>query len=352
MDPPTPYPALHRMSAPTLPADSQSAAPSLSIEQMVQLMQIEVDRALENDYPISAMMVGLDGFSRPEDADVRQRLMPMLFGALKVATFERGLKGLGLTQDYFVLAIFPHTTPETTAELAEAIIADAPSVRVGGMEEDQSVSVSIGIGHNQHTGEKSFARLVEDSERGAQMARHQGGSQCVTGIRVESELESLRQELEEEIEAIAKQSEAFSERRLGEGQKWGRELIERAIGLFDSAKEPPAALVRMKKEVVALMTHEVDRLLQSEVFQALGEKEEQIDLLERRVRKLNEHIDLTEAELKRIMKMKSIDGGVSSLFRTVQGLSEEDENAEQKAGMLAVIFEANLAMQASSKNEG
>jgi hypothetical protein len=184
---------------------------------------------------------------------------------------------------------------------------------------------------------------------GARQARREGGGRCVLGRRVESELESLRVELEEEIRTIAKQSQAFSQQRLGEGQRWGREMIENALALFDTVKEPPAALVRMKREVVALMTHEVDRLLKSPVFHTLSEKEKQIDLLERRVRKLTEHLDRTEAELKRVAKMKVLDDGVSSLYRTVQGLTQEDEQAGQKQGMLQVIFEANLAMQAAAK---
>jgi hypothetical protein len=47
--------------------------------------------------------------------------------------------------------------------------------------------------------------------------------------------------------------------------------------------------------------------------------------------------------------MKVLDDGVSSLYRTVQGLTQEDEQAGQKQGMLQVIFEANLAMQAAAK---
>jgi hypothetical protein len=337
------------MSAPAAPSESQKANPSLSIGQMVQLMQLEVDRALAHEYPLSAMMIGLDGFTREQDLTLRRRLMPALFGLLKVVTFESGIRGLGLTQDYFVLAVFPHTSPDRTRELANAIIERAATLEVEGLPEGAQVRVSIGIGHNQRPGEMSFAVLVEETEMGARQARREGGGRCVLGRRVESELESLRVELEEEIRTIAKQSQAFSQQRLGEGQRWGREMIENALALFDTVKEPPAALVRMKREVVALMTHEVDRLLKSPVFHTLSEKEKQIDLLERRVRKLTEHLDLTEAELKRVAKMKVLDDGVSSLYRTVQGLTQEDEQAGQKQGMLQVIFEANLAMQAAAK---
>jgi hypothetical protein len=45
------------------------------------------------------------------------------------------------------------------------------------------------------------------------------------------------------------------------------------------------------------------------------------------------------------MAMKSIDPGVASLYRTVQGLSYEDQMFEMKKAMMSSIFEANVALQ-------
>jgi hypothetical protein len=69
-------------------------------------------------------------------------------------------------------------------------------------------------------------------------------------------------------------------------------------------------------------------------------------MLERRVSKLTESLGLTEAELTRVAKMKNIDLGLSSLYRTIQGLSGDEANAEQKKEMLKNIFEANVALKA------
>ena len=43
--------------------------------------------------------------------------------------------------------------------------------------------------------------------------------------------------------------------------------------------------------------------------------------------------------------MKNIDLGVASIYRTVQGLSADDDNAEQKKEMLKNIFDANVALR-------
>jgi len=45
--------------------------------------------------------------------------------------------------------------------------------------------------------------------------------------------------------------------------------------------------------------------------------------------------------------------GVASLYRTVQGLTSEDDQYEAKAEMLKNIFDANLALrEAMSGSEG
>jgi hypothetical protein len=45
------------------------------------------------------------------------------------------------------------------------------------------------------------------------------------------------------------------------------------------------------------------------------------------------------------MAMKNIDPGVASIFRTVQGLSAEDAQAETKKALMSEIFKQNKAFQ-------
>ena len=64
---------------------------------------------------------------------------------------------------------------------------------------------------------------------------------------------------------------------------------------------------------------------------------------------MTEHLSGTEAELKRVASLKSIDGGLASIYQDVQGLSADDDGFESKKAMLSNIFEANLAFRAAAK---
>ena len=72
-------------------------------------------------------------------------------------------------------------------------------------------------------------------------------------------------------------------------------------------------------------------------------------LFERRIAKLSQSLDTTEKELKRVAAMKNVETGVASIYRTVQGLSDDDDNAEQKREMMQDIFDANMAFRKELK---
>jgi hypothetical protein len=71
----------------------------------------------------------------------------------------------------------------------------------------------------------------------------------------------------------------------------------------------------------------------------------QMDQLERRITKLTELLQVTEEELKRVIKMKALDSGIASIYSTIQGISDGDNHAETKTEMMAEIFKANLEFQ-------
>ena len=49
----------------------------LTTPQTLQLMRLEVERALRHGYPISCMMLGLDGFMDSDLLLLRKRVMPL-----------------------------------------------------------------------------------------------------------------------------------------------------------------------------------------------------------------------------------------------------------------------------------
>lgn len=69
----------------------------------------------------------------------------------------------------------------------------------------------------------------------------------------------------------------------------------------------------------------------------------EVDMLERRLKKLTDLLAQTEDNLKRVLAAKAGDDGVASIYRTVQGLSPDD--GATKRELLQEIFLANQDLQ-------
>lgn len=358
----------------------------LSTGQMLHLMRLEVERALRHRYPISCMCIGLDGFV--EDAEVahRKTLMPAVFKELKRVTFQNDVQGLGVWTERFQLAVFPHVEPNKLADLARQLVegahtiadplgrvtvevegqdeaatgaadgaaaegegdAEVGTVAGGEAREAPHITISIGISHNLHDGEVSFDTLVEDAETGMGLALSAGGDRFLQARDVETEVDRLRAELEHQISEI-KQHQASVGQKDTEEEAWARGLVQQVLDSFQAEPDQNESVVRLKKEVISLLTRELRAWRETSTVTQLLASQRQIDQLERRVRKLTDSLGVTEKELKRVMAMKNIDVGVASIYRTVQGLEGDDEGAEQKRDMLKNIFEANLALRSEMR---
>jgi GGDEF domain-containing protein len=325
-----------------------AAAPKqrLSTAQMLHLMRLEMDRALRHGYPISALVVGLDGFDEEHHLPWRRALMPALFQELKAVTFQNDVRGLGVWTERFQLALFPHVTPDRLQKLADELLARASKVRATGVPEEERCTLSAGIAHNLHPGPMSFETLVEEAEAGMSLGRSAGGNRVVQAREVERELDRLRDEVDSQIREIQEfQSKLFGDVE-SKDELWGNQLVSKVIELFKREPEKSEGVLRVEKEVIALLKAELAAWRESSTASRMIESQKTIDQLERRVAKLTESLGLTEAELKRVAQMKNIDLGISSIYRTVQGLSADEAGAEQKKEMLKNIFESNVALRA------
>jgi hypothetical protein len=118
-------------------------------------------------------------------------------------------------------------------------------------------------------------------------------------------------------------------------------LSTRVKELFESMGEKVPDFGGHEREVMELAV----KKLTAEKARRENEQQSQIELLQRRLAKLGQSLELTEEELRRVMAAKSIDPGVASIYRTVQGLSVEQADAELKKEMMAKIFEANFELR-------
>lgn len=77
----------------------------------------------------------------------------------------------------------------------------------------------------------------------------------------------------------------------------------------------------------------------------VARERERIDQLERRLVKLRAAQTEMEAALAELARRAEIDGGLPSIYRSVQGLASAESQREAKATMLARIFQENLVLQ-------
>ncbi len=367
---------------------TQKPRQRLSSAQMLHLMRLETDQALRHRYPLSCMVIGLDGFEGDSEVELRRALMPLVFRTLKEVCFEGDVRGLGLFTERYHLAVFPHVAPEKLNDLAEAMLVKARALEIPVLEkgpqvadedeptvinldapadegeeeaknnegeedqpESRAVTLSIGISHNLHPGEISFESIAEDAEPGMGLASGAGGDRFMQAREVETELDRLRDEIQQQISELSVTSEELIENKDSEEEAWARNLTGKTLSLFESETDQSQGVLRLKGEVIALLQSELKTWRETSTVSQMLEKQRQIQNLERRVTKLTSSLDMTEAELKRVASMKNIDTGVSSIYRNVQGLSAEDDQAEAKGAMLADIFEANMALRGKSASK-
>jgi hypothetical protein len=71
----------------------------------------------------------------------------------------------------------------------------------------------------------------------------------------------------------------------------------------------------------------------------------ELDLLRRRASKLVRELRKTRGKVRRTSEQNAPEAGVSSVYRSAQGLSPASQDAQAKRGMLEEIFRANLELR-------
>jgi len=323
-----------------------------SASEIETLMRVEVDRAKRHKFPLVCLRIAVDRLGQLHDLygveskdEILRSVTQMLRDSMRDSDY------LGLTQDDRFLAVFPHTTPETAGLLAKRLLSSARKLRFDRDGRSLRISLSIGVANNRHEGADSFDTLLAVADEGLVVADAGGGDRFV-----ETELYQL-----------------YEKKRKAKGKL--RDTDEPVItGVPSMGRTPPAPpipvppsreelfgramlekLMAQGFDVEALTAFEPDTIAsaiqsfqqQKEVVEAASGEDRlnQIELLERRITKLTHILGITEEELRRVAALKGIDLGVASIYREVQGLSAEAENAERKREMMKTIFEANFALK-------
>ena len=168
--------------------------------------------------------------------------------------------------------------------------------------------------------------------------------------RAEEEIDQLRRELgkqQKELELKLEEGAlAVGNRYEGEDAVIAKKVAEVMKALAGAQAKGQGLPVGVAEEKVMELVMDViagERKAADEARRALQDRE--VDLLQRRIGKLNETLGHTERRLREVAALKDIDGGISSIYREVQGVNGDDAHAGKKKELMAEIFRANLELQ-------
>ncbi|MCY3000288.1 MAG: diguanylate cyclase [Planctomycetota bacterium] len=313
--------------------------------QIQHLMRVEFDRAQRYGYPLVLLLVGVDRLSQLQDlygSELRDQVEGALVSVLRTSTRESD--SLGCLLDDSIALLVPHTPAEGSAAMAKRILAGMRAISFECDGRPTRITVSIGGAHNNRKGELSFETLLEVAGEGLRVARASGGNRYV-----QSDLYEFFEQRRAREKAAAAPAPAPAAVASPPAALPGLDPVMAVLGdkireLFGLGELDREILVRIEREVVASALREMNEQLERTTREHRSEAQERIELLERRIAKLSESLGMTEAELQRVMAAKSIDPGVASIYKTVQGLSATAVQAELKKTLMSKIFEANVEM--------
>jgi hypothetical protein len=113
------------------------------------------------------------------------------------------------------------------------------------------------------------------------------------------------------------------------------------LAIVRKAGVPPGLAERVASAIEEFLVQERAQAVEA----AASATRERVSLLERRISKLNESLERTERELAGALESHAAEEGVSSIYRTVQGLRASARSFEKKKTMLNEIFAKNLELQ-------
>ncbi|MFN9277424.1 MAG: hypothetical protein ACK6D2_17015 [Planctomycetota bacterium] len=166
--------------------------------------------------------------------------------------------------------------------------------------------------------------------------------------RTQDELDALRRELAQQQSALRLRLERDD---LGAAARWQGEdaaiadKVAAVVRELAGAGEGLVAASALESRVVELVQDVVadERRAGEVVRKQLADRE--VGMLQQRIDKLSQALALTEHKLQQVSAQRSLDAGISSIYREVQGLAVDDTRVDAKKGMMAAILAENLRLQ-------
>ncbi|MEM7305570.1 MAG: hypothetical protein AAF682_02815 [Planctomycetota bacterium] len=124
-----------------------------------------------------------------------------------------------------------------------------------------------------------------------------------------------------------------------------QESLSRLNALMDAVARGELSVEDLRDEMSALVLESARRERRDILDAMTVERDRQVDMLERRIAKLNRSLELSEQAISDLASRKDVDEGIASIYRTVQGLSIHAPQAEKKRELLQEIFQSNVELR-------
>lgn len=189
---------------------------------------------------------------------------------------------------------------------------------------------------------EEFLRLMRSNEalenEANELRKVQGRAQDELDM-LRRELGQAQQMLEAKLAAAAVPAQARIE---GENAELANRFLETFATLQDAAG---GDMSRLRDGALTILLDFVETERKRTIAATEAARDREIDLLQRRVSKLNISLEQSEKRMAEIAALKNVDPGISSIYREVQGLDHGDQLFKKKSALMTDIFKANLALQ-------
>ena len=351
--------------------------------ELVTSVMSEIELAKLEDKPATLASFGVESLHIIRDlygSELTSEILRKLAALLE----DNGRRGstLGWIEDSRVIVVLTQCDLENGTAICNKLIADIQSVEMRAGGHRIKLVPNIGLAHTQHSSDFSFETLLQVAEEGLEIATSSGGGRAVhtelyeivqpkAGPRkvrpkvVTPEPKPFVREVvkpapkhdvfarvvnEQAATTVKPQQRSEPERvtevssNVASARMHDRMLEHMLREMFAQGQSNGTSSSVLQEQLIGTVrrwSEESRATLGREVFE---EQERELDLLRRRVAKLTEHAEETDAELENLRSGISHVEGLESAFRAVQGLARDDAHFKLKSGIMQQILDANLEL--------